>query len=58
MFFSLAPQWNGVYFYVRMDADDTLLYVMDQVPDLLFFSGYSLLLQIWYGTGVDWAVVG
>ncbi len=37
-----------MYFYVKMDSDHDLEYVLDEIPDLLFFSGYSLLLQIWW----------
>ncbi len=44
------PQWDGVYFYVRMTgttATDTELYVLEEAPTLLFLTLYSHQLLIW-----------
>ena len=50
MFFSIVPQWDGVYFYVRMTSDkpvDTVLYVLEEFPTLLLITLYSQQLLVW-----------
>ncbi len=50
VFFSIVPQWDGVYFYVRMTSDkpvDTVLYVLEEFPTLLLITLYSQQLLVW-----------
>ncbi len=46
-YFLAYPEWSALYFYARMSSNDTVVYVLNQTPDLIIVSAYSLHLQTW-----------
>lgn len=49
-FFFTAPQWEGVYFYVKMASTDEtaiLLYVLDELPNFVVICCYAVVVLWW-----------
>jgi hypothetical protein len=50
VFFFVVPEWDGVYFYVRMTSSspiDTGYYVLEELPTLLLTTLYCQQLLVW-----------